>query len=72
VHEFGGDYTVNISDRAGSEAFDVGCGGSWGLYKVGVNYNAVKGNNAIFALTYNKGGHRSSPLGVELTYNWAF
>jgi outer membrane autotransporter protein len=74
VHEFGGDYTVNThgSSGSGSEPFEVDYGGSWGLYKLGVDYSSPKGNSLGFALTYNKGGHRSSPLGVELTYNWAF
>jgi outer membrane autotransporter protein len=74
VHEFGGDYTVNThgSSGSGSEPFAVDYGGSWGLYKLGVDYSSPKGNSLGFALTYNKGGHRSSPLGVELTYNWAF
>jgi outer membrane autotransporter protein len=74
VHEFGGDYTINTSNRYGSgtDSLDVDYGGSWGLYKLGVDYSEPRGNSFGLALTYNKGGHRSSPLGVELTYNWAF
>lgn len=76
VHEFGADNTVTTSNSLSSsgsrDRFDVDYGGTWGQYKLGVNYNTVKGDNVIFALTYNKGGHRSSPLGFEVTYNWTF
>ena len=76
VHEFGADNTVttsnNLSSSGSRDRFDVDYGGTWGQYKLGVNYNTVKGDNAVFALTYNKGGHRSSPLGFEVTYNWTF
>ena len=76
VHEFGADTKVttynSYSPNDGTDSFDTDYSGSWGLYKLGVNYNTPRGNNAIFALTYNKGGHRSSPVGVELTYNWTF
>ena len=76
VREFGADTEITTYNsylpNNGTDSFDTDYGGSWGLYKLGVNYNTPRGNNAIFALTYRKGGHRSSPVGVELTYNWTF
>lgn len=75
VHEFGGEGRVTTSYKDwpdNPDNLNVEYGGSWGMYKLGVNYNTVKGDNAMFALTYNKGGHRSSPVGFELAYNWTF
>ena len=76
IHEFGGDGKITTYNKYypnnGSDNLETKFDGTWGLYKLGLNYNTAKGDNGIVALTYNKGSHRSSPLGFELTYNWTF
>jgi hypothetical protein len=76
VHEFGGDGQITTTNKYypnnGTDNLETKFDGTWGLYKFGLNYNTAKGDNGILALTYNKGSHRSSPVGFELTYNWTF
>lgn len=76
IHEFGDDGKITTYNKYypnnGSDNLETKFDGTWGLYKLGLNYNTAKGDNGIVALTYNKGSHRSSPLGFELTYNWTF
>ena len=76
IHEFGGDGQITTYNKYypdnGTDTLQTKFDGTWGLYKFGLNYNIAKGNNGILALTYNKGSHRSSPVGFEITYNWTF
>jgi outer membrane autotransporter protein len=69
IHELDGEGDVRIN---GVTTLKRDFGGTWGQYKLGLNYNSKRGNNALLALTYEKGGHRSSPLGIEASYNWSF
>ena len=76
IHEFGGDGQITTYNKYypnnGTDNLETKFDGTWGLYKFGLNYNTVKGDNGILALTYNQGSHRHSPLGFELSYNWTF
>ena len=76
IHEFGGDGQITASNKYypnnGSDNLEAKFDGTWGQYKLGLNYNTAKGDNGILALTYNQGSRRHSPLGFELSYNWTF
>lgn len=68
VHEFDGESTVNLY----GEPFGVDYGGTWGQYKLGMNFTSAKNTDFNVALTYENGGGRKSPLGVEAGVKWSF
>ena len=76
LHEFNGQSQITTKNTASgsenSDTFAKDFGGSWGRFKLGLNYSTARSSNAILALTYDKGSHRSSPLGIEAKFNWSF
>ena len=73
VHEFDGETDVNIytdSAKTKYDPFTVDYSGTWGQFKAGFNYYNGKNFNAHAAVTYENGGDRESPLGLELGLSW--
>ena len=74
VKEFDGDTNVRFFTDQTKTAFDpfkVDYSGTWGQYKLGLNYYAPdKGFTLHGALTYENGGDRESPIGLELGGSW--
>jgi len=66
IREFDGETDLLIS----GDPFKADFGGTWGQYKLGINY----WNNDNFmlhgALVYENGENYESPIGVELGLNW--
>jgi len=66
IREFDGETDLTMS----GDPFKADFGGTWGQYKLGINY----WNNDNFmlhgALVYENGENYESPIGVELGLNW--
>ncbi|MEG1413504.1 MAG: autotransporter outer membrane beta-barrel domain-containing protein, partial [Acidaminococcaceae bacterium] len=68
VHEFDGKTDVRLY----GEPFETDFSGTWGQFKLGVDFKNAKNFGYNAALTYEKGGRRTSPVGFELGANWTF
>jgi outer membrane autotransporter protein len=68
VHEFQGTSTAELY----GEPFKVDYGGTWGQYKLGFDYTTLHSTDFNVALVLNRGGERTSPVGVQASVNIPF
>ena len=66
LREFDGETNISIN----GDPFKTDFGGTWGQYKLGIDYWNADNFGARAAIVYESGSGYESPIGFELGLNW--
>ena len=66
LREFDGETNISIN----GDPFKTDFGGTWGQYKLGIDYWNADNFGARAAIVYESGSGYESPIGFELSLNW--